>query len=83
MSHRFRVESSGFVVGGFGASELFMESEDMKKKSAKAKAAPAKMGKSLAALIKAELGKAVIPGQVLYGGTPRRAGDVLGGNGKI
>jgi len=40
----------------------------MKKKSAKAKAAPAKMGKSLAALIKAELGKAVIPGQVLYGG---------------
>ena len=39
----------------------------MKKKAGKAKAAPAKKGKSLASLIKAELARPVIPGQTLYG----------------
>ena len=50
------------------APEFFTEIEDMKRKSEKTKAAPAKKGKSLASLIKAELVKPVIPGQVLYGG---------------
>ena len=39
----------------------------MKKKSGKAKVAPPKKGKSLASLIKAELAKPVIPGQILCG----------------
>lgn len=39
----------------------------MKKKSEKSKADPAKKGKSLASLIKAELAKPVIPGQILLG----------------
>ena len=39
----------------------------MKKKTGRVKAAPAKKGKSLAALIKAESAKPVIPGQILLG----------------
>jgi len=39
----------------------------MKKKAGKVKAAPAKKGKPLASLIKVELAKTVIPGQILYG----------------
>lgn len=39
----------------------------MKKKAGKVKAVPAKKGKSLASLVKAELAKPVIPGQILYG----------------
>ena len=40
----------------------------MKKKSGKAKVPPARKGKSLASLIKAELAKPVIPGQILFDG---------------
>jgi urease beta subunit len=40
----------------------------MTKKTGKGKAAPAKKGTSLASLIKAELAKPIIPGQILYGG---------------
>jgi urease beta subunit len=43
----------------------------MKKTSGKAKAAPARKGGSLAAVIKAELAKPVVPGQILVG-----AGDI-------
>jgi urease beta subunit len=43
----------------------------MKKKSGKAKAAPVKKGTSLAASIKTELARPVIPGQILFG-----AGDI-------
>ena len=43
----------------------------MKKKSGKAKAAPAKKGGSLASMIRAELSKPVVPGEILFG-----AGDI-------
>ena len=43
----------------------------MKKKSGKAKAAQAKKGGSLAAIIRAELAKPVVPGEILFG-----AGDI-------
>ncbi|HSF70063.1 MAG TPA: urease subunit beta [Nitrospira sp.] len=43
----------------------------MKKKSGKAKAAPAKKGTSLASSIKTELARPIIPGQILFG-----AGDI-------
>ncbi|MBM4135135.1 MAG: urease subunit beta [Nitrospira sp.] len=39
----------------------------MKKKAGKAKAAPEKKGGSLASVIKAELARPVIPGQILFG----------------
>jgi urease beta subunit len=39
----------------------------MKKKSGKAKAAPSKQGGSLASVIKAELAKPVVPGQIIFG----------------
>jgi urease beta subunit len=43
----------------------------MKKKSGKAKAAAARKGGSLIAMIKAELARPVVPGQILFG-----AGDI-------
>ena len=49
----------------------------MKKKSGKAKAAPAKKGSSLASMIRAELSKPVVPGEILFG-----AGDIEANTGR-
>ncbi len=49
----------------------------MKKKPGKAKAAPAKKGGSLAAVIRAELSKPVVPGEILFG-----AGDIEANTGR-
>ncbi len=49
----------------------------MKKKSGKAKAAAARKGGSLVAMIKAELAKPVVPGQILFG-----AGDIEANTGR-
>ena len=49
----------------------------MKKKSGKAKAAPAKKGGSLASMIRAELSKPVVPGEILFG-----AGDIEANTGR-
>ena len=49
----------------------------MKKKPGKAKATPAKKGGSLAALIKAELARPVIPGEIIFG-----AGDIEANTGR-
>ncbi|MGH7259653.1 MAG: urease subunit beta [Nitrospiraceae bacterium] len=49
----------------------------MKKKSGKAKAASAKRGSSLASVIRAELSKPVVPGEILFG-----AGDIEANTGR-
>ncbi len=49
----------------------------MKRKSGKAKTAPAKKGGSLAAMIRAELARPVVPGEILFG-----AGDIEANTGR-